>query len=425
MMESGPVSGIIAAASIGRKLDCLDVISFDMGGTTAKASLIRRREPTLSPGYYVGGYATGHPVMLPMVEVVEVGAGGGSIASLDAVGALKVGPQSAGADPGPMCCGAGGTVPTVTDANVVLGRLDPVNFLGGAMRLDANARQGIEERVGAPLNISAVAAAHAIVDIAVAKMSLAVREVSVVKGLDPRDFALVASGGAGPLRVSAIARELNVPKVIIPRFPSHFSALGMLLADERHDLVRTCYCDLGAADFTWLLDIHDDMAAQAETALRHGVNAVRRVTLDIRHVGQEFTLPVPVPRRGRHSIRNAFDALYDQRYAHHSPEEPVEIVNMRVMLIGGRPKIPFPPLREERAAWPTGNREVYFGNRRDPMSCRSTTATSLANLVEGKRNFEQVRRENCPPSGLWGGKDIIQRFIRGRELSVSPSGGRA
>jgi N-methylhydantoinase A len=375
MMESGPVGGIIAAASVGRKLDCLDVISFDMGGTTAKASLVRRGEPTMSPGYYVGGYATGHPVMLPMIEVVEVGAGGGSIASLDAVGALKVGPQSAGADPGPMCYGAGGILPTVTDANVVLGRLDPVNFLGGDMRLDAKAAsQGIEERIAAPLNISVVAAAHAIVDIAVAKMSLAVREVSVVKGFDPRDFALVAAGGAGPLHVGAIARELSVPKVIIPRFPSHFSALGMLLADERHDLVRTCYCDLGNADFTWLLDIHDDMAAQAETALRHKVNAVRRVALDIRHIGQEFTLPVPVNREqllaaDRASIRSAFDALYDQRYAHHSPDEPVEVLNMRMMLIGRRPKISFPPLREESTARPTGSREVYFENLCDPISC--------------------------------------------------------
>src|SRR4029077_15784663 len=193
-----------------------DVISFDMGGTTAKASLVRRGEPTMSPGYYVGGYATGHPVMLPMIEVVEVGAGGGSIASLDAVGALKVGPQSAGADPGPMCYGAGGILPTVTDANVGLGRLDPVNFLGGDMRLDAKAAsQGIEERIAAPLNISVVAAAHAIVDIAVGKMLLAGGGGAVGKGFDPRDFALVAAGGAGPLHVGAIARELSVPKVII------------------------------------------------------------------------------------------------------------------------------------------------------------------------------------------------------------------
>jgi N-methylhydantoinase A len=375
MMESGPVGGIIAAAQTGRKLGCPNVISFDMGGTTAKASLIRDGEPSLSPGYYVGGYASGHPVMLPMVDVVEVGAGGGSIASLDEVGALKVGPQSAGADPGPMCYGAGGTEPTVTDANVVLGRLDPDNFLGGEMRLDAKAaRRGIEERIATPLNIDAVSAAKAIVEIAIATMSLAVREVSVAKGHDPRDFALVASGGAGPLHVSAIARELNIPKVIVPRFPSHFSALGMLLADERHDLVRTCYCDLGTADFARLLAIHDDMAAQAAIALRHGANATCRGALDIRYVGQEFTLPVPVDRvrlaaADRHGIRSAFDTLYDQRYAHHSPEEPVEIVNLRVAMVGKRPTISFPPLHEKGAAQPVGHRNAYFEDVRRPVNC--------------------------------------------------------
>ena len=183
-----------------------------MGGTTAKASLIRAGEPTLAPGYYVGGYASGHPVMLPMIDVVEVGAGGGSIAWRDDVGALKVGPQSAGADPGPICYRGGGTEPTITDANVVLGRLDPDNFLGGTMKLDAEgARRGIEEKVARPLKLDTVAAAQAIVEIAIAKMSLAVREVSVAKGYDPRDFALVASGGAGPLHVCAIARELLHP----------------------------------------------------------------------------------------------------------------------------------------------------------------------------------------------------------------------
>src|SRR5262249_14499101 len=154
IMESGPVGGIIAAAQIGRQLGCADVISFDMGGTTAKASLVRRGEPTMSPGYYVGGYASGHPVMLPMIDVVEVGAGGGSIAWLDEVGALKVGPQSAGADPGPICYGSGGTEPTITDANVVLGRLDPDNFLGGQMKLDADAaRRGIVQRIADPLKM--------------------------------------------------------------------------------------------------------------------------------------------------------------------------------------------------------------------------------------------------------------------------------
>ena len=170
-----------------------------MGGTTAKASLVKDGEPTLAPGYYVGGYASGHPVMLPMIDVVEVGAGGGSIAWIDDIGALKVGPQSAGADPGPICYRGGGTEPTITDANVVLGRLDPDNFLGGQMKLDAEgAARGIAEKIAKPMKMDTVAAAQAIVEIAISKMSLAVREVSVQKGYDPRDFALVASGGAGP-----------------------------------------------------------------------------------------------------------------------------------------------------------------------------------------------------------------------------------
>ena len=205
MMEFGPVGGIIASARVGEKLGYGNVISFDMGGTTAKTSLIRNGEPTMAPGYYVGGYASGHPVMVPMIDVVEIGAGGGSIAWRDEIGALKVGPQSAGADPGPICYRGGGTEPTITDANVVLGRLDPKNFLGGTMLLDAaGALAGIADKIARPLGMTAAEAAQAILEIAVNKMSLAVREVSVEKGYDPRDFALVASGGAGPLHVLAI-----------------------------------------------------------------------------------------------------------------------------------------------------------------------------------------------------------------------------
>ena len=239
MLESGPVGGIIASARVGQALGFANVISFDMGGTTAKASLIRDGEPTMAPGYYVGGYASGHPVMLPMIDVVEVGAGGGSIAWIDEIGALKVGPQSAGADPGPICYRGGGTEPTITDANVVLGRLDPDNFLGGQMKLDGDgAARGITEKIATPLKMGLTAAAQAILDISVSTMSLAVREVSVKKGFDPRDFVLVAAGGAGPLHIAAVARELHVPKVIVPLFPVAFlRALGMLLADERHDFI--------------------------------------------------------------------------------------------------------------------------------------------------------------------------------------------
>ena len=375
MMESGPVGGIIASARIGRALGFADVISFDMGGTTAKASLVRAGEPTMSLGYYVGGYASGHPVMLPMIDVVEVGAGGGSIAWRDEVGALKVGPASAGADPGPIAYGGGGTEPTITDANVVLGRIDPDDFLGGEMRLDAAAaRRGIAERIAEPLGMDTVAAAQAIVDIANAKMSLAVREVSVAKGFDPRDFALVAFGGAGPLHVLSIARELHIPTVIVPLYPSHFSALGMLLADERHDFVRTFYSDLANADFARLLATHDEMVAEAAAALRYAKDAVPRVDLAIRYVGQEFTLPVPVERAqllaaDREKIRAAFDALYDQRYAHHAADEPVEIVNIRVALVGPRTKMVFPKLAARGPARAVRHRDVIFANAAKPVAC--------------------------------------------------------
>ncbi|HUI15810.1 MAG TPA: hydantoinase/oxoprolinase family protein [Xanthobacteraceae bacterium] len=374
MMESGPVGGIIASARIGEKLGYDNVISFDMGGTTAKTSLIRGGEPTMAPGYYVGGYASGHPVMVPMVDVVEIGAGGGSIAWRDDIGALKVGPQSAGAEPGPICYRGGGTEPTITDANVVLGRLDPQNFLGGTMVLDADgARRGIEQKIAAPLGLTATQAAGAILEIAVNKMSLAVREVSVEKGYDPRDFVLVASGGAGPLHVLDIARELHIPTVIVPLFPSHFSALGMLLADERHDFIRTYYADLAELDFGDLAKVLDEMVAEAEHSLRHKRGAVRQTHLDLRYAGQEFTLPVPVTpaqlkKADRHAIRTAFDRLYEQRYAHHSPEEPVEMVNIRLAVIGKRPKLTFPRKRAGKRAT-VRKRPVYLGSAEKPVAC--------------------------------------------------------
>ncbi|HEY3639770.1 MAG TPA: hydantoinase/oxoprolinase family protein [Xanthobacteraceae bacterium] len=381
MMESGPVGGIIASAQVG--LGFQNVISFDMGGTTAKASLVRDGEPTLAPGYYVGGYAGGHPVMLPMIDVVEVGAGGGSIAWIDDIGALKVGPQSAGADPGPICYRGGGSEPTITDANVVLGRLDPDNFLGGQMQLDAEgAARGIADKIGAPLKMETVAAAQAIVEIAIAKMSLAVREVSVAKGYDPRDFALVASGGAGPLHVIAIARELHIPTVIVPLFPSHFSALGMLLADERHDFTRTHFADLAAIDFAELVNVYEEMRRQAQASLRHTRGAREQIALDLRYVGQEFTLSVPVSLRqlkagDRKAVRKAFDALYEHRYAHHSPDESVEMVNMRLGVVGKRAKLKFPRLREGPAATAALHRDVYFSDSRKPVRCPVYERTGL------------------------------------------------
>jgi len=374
MMESGPVGGIIASAQVGLALGFPNVISFDMGGTTAKASLIREGEPTLAPGYYVGGYASGHPVMTPVVDVVEVGAGGGSIASIDDVGALKVGPQSAGAEPGPICYGRGGTEPTITDANVILGRIGAHDFLGGEMNLDlAAATKGTIEKIGKPLNMTAEEASRAIVQIAIAKMSLAVREVSVEKGYDPRDFVLVASGGAGPPHAVAIARELFIPTVIVPRFPAHFSALGMLMADERHDLVRTYLAELSAADFAIIRKIGEELTAEAFKLLGRTDNVTCQVLFDLRYVGQEFTLPVPVSAdqlaiADRKAIRSAFDALHEQRYAHHATDEPVEIINIRLVALGRRTKLSLPALAKAGTLAPRERRPVLF-DQGGPVEC--------------------------------------------------------
>jgi N-methylhydantoinase A len=382
MMESGPVGGIIASAEIGRSLGYHNVISFDMGGTTAKASLVRDGQATMAEGYYVGGYASGDAVMAPVVDVVEVGAGGGSIAWIDEVGALKVGPQSSGADPGPICYGLGGTEPTITDANVILGRVGAQDFLGGEMPLDLAAARAGTERLAQRLGMEVRAVARAIIQIAVTKMSLAVREVSVEKGYDPRDFAMVASGGAGPLHAVLIARELAIPTVIIPRFPAHFSALGMLMADERQDFIRTRLAPLDEVDFQELARIHAETVARAKQDLKLARDVEFQIKLDLRYVGQEFTLSVPVElarieRGDAAAIRKAFDELHEHRYAHHAPDEPVEMVNYRLIAVGRRPTLALPKVSGDGAT-SLKRRAVYFDDPETAVDCPVYDRMSLA-----------------------------------------------
>jgi N-methylhydantoinase A len=344
MMESGPVAGVIGCARLGQALGLADVISFDMGGTTAKASLVENGETRTVTGYYIGGVETGHPMMLPVVDIVEVGTGGGSIAWIDAAGGLKVGPLSAGAAPGPVCYGLGGTEPTITDANVVLGRLDPDNFLGGQMRLDLPAaRRAIATKIAEPLGLSIEDAALGILKIADTKMSLAVREVSVAKGHDPRGFALIASGGAGPLHAASIARELSLPKVVIPELPGTFSALGMLMTDVRHDYVRTRIGELAKVAPSEIGAVFAEMIAEAaELLARDGIapgDSRLAPSLDLRYQGQEYTLSVPlaagpVTRDSLDASRRRFDELHHAQYSHSAPDEPVEIVNLRLAAVG-------------------------------------------------------------------------------------------
>ena len=379
MLESGPVGGFIAAARTGEALGYDNVIAFDMGGTTAKTNLIRDKVPQLAHGYYIGGYATGQPMMLPIIDTIEGGSGGGSIGWVDEVGALKVGPRSAGAEPGPVCYGKGGGEPTITDANLVLGRLGAADFLGGEMPLDLEAaRAAIERNVATPLGVGAVEAAQAMLKIAIMNMSLAVRGVSVERGYDPRDFVMVAFGGAGPLHAVEVARELHIPTVIVPNYPSQFSALGMLLADVQHDYVRTYYRKLGEADFQELKKIADELAATGLQTLRDDSVAEKAVGfqwfLDIRYAGQDFAIPVPVRlefvlESDGGAIRRAFDALHERRYGYQSPEKEVEIVNVRLNAVGKRPQPNFPQIAAgEGAEALRGTRQVFVEGSPVPVT---------------------------------------------------------
>ncbi len=421
MMESGPVGGIIAAAEISGDLGYKNVLAFDMGGTTAKVSLVQNSEPSIAQGYYIGGLASGHPVMLPVVDIIEVGTGGGSIAWIDEVGALKVGPRSAGGVPGPVCYGQGGTAPTVTDANVVLGRLTPKRFLGGEMPLDVDgARNAIKTIIGDPLGLTVEEAALAILQIAVAEMSLAVRGVSVERGYDPRDFAMVGFGGAGPLHSAQIARELHVPILVIPRVPGHFSALGMLMSDLRHDYVRTYYKALADSDFGDISAIFDEMIGEARDLLTNEGTAADAMGfqrfLDMRYVGQEFPIQTPVSEDAITSgnvaqIRAAFDEIHDRRYGHQAPNEQVEIVNIRLTATGKRERSKLPPLPASTVDAVIETRKVIFD-----------TAT-----IEGIE-CTIYDRDKFGPGATVSGPAVVQEYASttvlfpGDEMVVAPSG---
>ena len=299
MMESGPVAGMIGAGKLALHLGIERCIGFDMGGTTAKCSLITRGAAAVEEGYVIGEPASGQPMQLPVVDIVEVGTGGGSIAWVDGAGGLHVGPKSAGADPGPACYGKGSLDPVITDSDLVLGRINPGRFLGGGMKLDvAAAERAIQAKVGRPLNLSVKESALGIATIADTAMSLAVRAVSVNKGVDPRETAMIAFGGAGPLHAIAVAREIFIPRVIIPKLPGTFSALGMLMANWRQDFVRTLVGGLEKIDPALVQKVFAELTDDAHAQLaRDGVSkegAEFKYYADMRYVGQEHALQIPL-----------------------------------------------------------------------------------------------------------------------------------
>src|SRR5262252_809276 len=403
MLESGPAAGVIGTQALCHALGLKNAIAFDMGGTTAKAGVIHSGEALTTGAALIGGYDQALPVQIAMMDIFEVGTGGGSIARVED-GALRVGPQSAGAAPGPACYGLGGSEPTVTDANLVLGRLGADRFLGGEMKLDVKAaKQALQDKIGTPLGMSVTAAADGILRIAATAMSYAVKAVTTERGLDAGDFALVAYGGAGPLHAVEVAREIGIGKVIIPGAPGVFSAFGMLFSDLRYDYVRTWPMRLEEAGFDVIERIHRELEDEGRRAIAETSVAPREVTVkraaDMRYVGQEHAVTVDLPmavfsRQNRAAIKRHFDDMHALRYGTSAPGEPAEIVSLRSTVTGVVAKPPqgriarggpVPP----RAAF-TGKRPVYFRGRGFvPTRTFARAALTAGNRIKGPALVEE------------------------------------
>ncbi len=401
MLESGPAAGVIGTQALCHTLGIPNAIAFDMGGTTAKAGVIYRGEALTTGAALIGGYDKALPVQIAMMDIFEVGTGGGSIAKLED-GALRVGPQSAGAQPGPACYGLGGTEPTVTDANLMLGRLGADRFLGGEMKLDTAAAEQALARIGKPLGMSATEAADGILRIAATAMSYAVKGVTTERGLDAGDFVLVAYGGAGPLHAVAVAREIGIRNVIIPGAPGVFSAFGMLFSDLRYDYVRTHLMQLADAPFDEIEAVFKELEQQgrdaiASTSVRPHQVTVKRA-LDMRYVGQEHPVTVELPMsvfktQDRNAIKQHFDDDHLQRYGTSAPAERAEIVSLRVTVAGVMRKPPQEKIKKGRSAPPkaafTGKRKVSFDGRfRDAPTYRRAELLA-GNKVAGPALIEE------------------------------------
>jgi N-methylhydantoinase A len=392
MMESGPAGGVVGTIELCKHLGYQDAIAFDMGGTTAKASVIRGQSFPQAAEYFVGGYARGLPIRVPCLDIVEVGTGGGSVAWVDPAGGVHVGPRSAGASPGPACYGLGGTEPTVTDAAVVLGLLDERRELSGGLHLDgAAARKAIGDLADA-LGLDPLSAASGVLAIAAASMANAIRAVTTERGLDPRDFTVFAYGGNGPVHISLVARELGIRSVVIPPAPAVFSAVGMFMADVRHDFLLTDVRRLRAAapqleaDYQALEDAGREVLRKGGVAEEH-MRFVRFA--DLRYVGQEHSISVQIPDLddGELSeLKAAFDKAHLERFSHSAPGEEAEIVTLKVSAIGSIPRPEWSVIGEApevRAATPAcANRQIVLDPNIGPVSCR---VFDRANLLAGDR----------------------------------------
>ena len=391
-IESGPAAGAVGCASLAGVLGIDRLISFDMGGTTAKCAIVERGLVQTTDEYHVDG----RPLRIPVIDIREVSAGGGTIAWIDAGGALALGPQSAGAEPGPVCYAMGGTEPTVTDANVVLGRIDGARFLGGTMPLHpAGAARAIEASLARPLGLSRVDAAAGVVRLADVKMALAVRSITAGRGLDPRDYALAAYGGGGPLHAVAIARELGIPRVVIPPAPSTFSAWGMLATDLRHDLVRTVLEPLERTDAAWAESRYTEMQREIVSILPgEGTPKLHRA-VDMRYLGQEHTVSVTVDDLADWpDLRKHFDDAHHRAYGYSAPDVEVQLLNLRLTIVYpiDRPKLPVLTRSTAASGAPTfETRKIYSSLTRDMQEFKIYQRENLrpGDVIEGPAAVEE------------------------------------
>jgi N-methylhydantoinase A len=431
MIESGPAAGALMAAAYGELVGHRDLVAFDMGGTTAKLALIENGRPFTTTAFELhrvnNAPGSGLPMNIQALDLVEIGAGGGSIARPQ-LGVIAVGPESASSTPGPVCYGRGGEEPTVTDANLVLGYLNADRFAGGALRLQAGAAtRALEERLARPLGLSLEQAAWGVHAIVNTNMELATRVVSIERGRDPRGLTLVAFGGSGPVHGCRLAQALGIPRVILPAAAGVTAAIGLLAAEVRFDVSRTYVRRLDALDPVQLDAMYAEMTAQALAVVRDA--AVGAVTLvravDTRYVGQGYELTVPVADgRLDHAtlarVRASFDEVYAARYGYAQPTEPAEAVTWKLSAIGGAPRVALAKAAPSTAAGGlTGHRRAYFPETSGWTDCPVYDRYHLATgqQIAGPAIVEERESTSVLPPGTHATVDDYANLI----VTVNPA----
>jgi N-methylhydantoinase A/oxoprolinase/acetone carboxylase beta subunit len=425
MIESGPAAGALMAAAYGELTGHRDLVAFDMGGTTAKLALIEAGRPFTTTAFELhrvnNAAGSGLPMNIQAIDLVEIGAGGGSIARAG-LGVIAVGPESASSSPGPACYARGGVEPTVTDANLVLGYLNPDDFAGGSMRLDARAAaQAIEARVARPLGLSLADAAWGIHAIVTTNMELATRVVSIERGRDPRALTLIAFGGSGPVHGCRLAQALGIPRVILPAAAGVTAAIGLLAAEVKFDVARTYVRRLEALDPRELDTMFETLAAQATAVVRES-SVAGSVTLtrsvDARYVGQGYELTVPVPAGpldaaalGR--VRASFDEIYAARYGYANPAEAVETVTWKLTAVGGAPRVALAKAGAGAGGGPKGRRRAWFPETGGWTECAVYDRYALAPgaRLEGPAIVEERESTSVLPPGTSAAVDEYANLL--------------